>query len=196
MNQPRIALLQENDSPLHDMLAQALVGAQVLVLDPGAEPALPEDAFCGGRLLLWNLSQSTEPTRQAWKDLACREEVGLVLATETIDQDMECLALQCGALAVIGPEHGVGLTAFVLSMAEARQERICQGLAERDQLRQQLADRDLIEKAKSILIVALDLSEPQAMSRLQQQARRTNQKLVEVARKVIATNRVFNGEEG
>ncbi len=195
MDQLKIALLQENDSPLHDMLDAALDGAQVKELDPVAPANLPEDLFCGGRLLLWNLHGFSPEQRQAWARLASQDEVGLVLAAPELDQAGEELVQSCGALAFISLSHGVGLSRLALDMAAQRQKTICGLLAQEARLRQQLADRDVIERAKSILIAAQGISEPEAMSRMQQRARRTNQKLVQVARAIIATNQSFNGEQ-
>jgi len=193
--QLKIALLQENDSPLHDMLDAALDKAEVKELDPVAPANLPEDLFCGGRLLLWNLHGFSLEQRRAWAGLASQDEVDLVLAAPELDQAGEELARSCGALGFISASHGVGLSRLTLDMAAQRQEIICGLLAQEANLRQQLADRDVIEKAKSILIAALGISEPEAMSRLQQQARRTNQKLVQAAQGVIAANQAFNGEQ-
>eukprot|EP01022_Parablepharisma_sp_SALTPOND_P010759 TRINITY_DN14438_c0_g2_i1.p5 TRINITY_DN14438_c0_g2~~TRINITY_DN14438_c0_g2_i1.p5 ORF type:complete len:179 (-),score=79.46 TRINITY_DN14438_c0_g2_i1:1246-1782(-) len=177
------------------MLDAVLSRAEVLELEPKNRPALPEDAFCGGRLLLWNLWGFSGEQRAAWAALAGREEVGLVLADLELAPDGEDLAHSSGALAFISASYGVSLSRLALHLAANRQERICRLLAKEADLRQQLADRDVIEKAKSILIAALGISEPEAMIRLQQQARRSNQKLARVAAKVIAANQVFNGDD-
>ncbi|MCB2227841.1 MAG: ANTAR domain-containing protein [Desulfarculaceae bacterium] len=195
MEQLRIALLQENDSSIHNMLDAALAGCQVEELEPGAAPRLPEDALCGGRLVLWNLSGFGQEQRKAWAALLAPDQVGLVLASDCLDQQTRDMALECGALGLIGPDYGVGLSQAVLAMAADWQARYCRLRGQLAQARQELADRELVERAKSILIAALGISEPEAMSKLQQQARRTNQKLVKVAERVIAANRVFNGEK-
>jgi response regulator NasT len=195
MPQVKVALLQQESSPLRDMLNQALAGAQVEVLKSGSAPAPPPDAFCGGRLLLWDLWGFDAGEIQVWSPMAELDDVGLVLATPLLDDQASQLALRCGALGLIGPSHGVGLARAQLEIAARCQKRICQLLEREAALRQQLAERKIIEKAKSILIASMNLSEPEAMRGLQQQARRTNQKLVEVARKVISTHEVFNKGE-
>ncbi|MCF8033225.1 MAG: ANTAR domain-containing protein [Desulfarculaceae bacterium] len=194
MNRLRIAMLHQNGSPLNDMLGEALAQAEVLELDPAA-PTLPEDARCGGRLVLWDLWGFDEEQRRAWALVLAANEVGLVVAAAVLDQAIEGLSLDCHALGLIGPSHGAGLARMVLTMAADWQERYCHLWEQLEQAKRQLADREIIERAKSIVIAALGLSEPEAMSKLQQQARSTNQKLVEVAKKIIATNRIFNGDK-
>ena len=196
MPQLKVALLQQESSPLRDMLSQALAGAQVEALEPGPAPALPADAFCGGRLLLWDLGGFDNAALQLWAPMAKPDQVGLVLAAPRLDGQAGQLALRCGALGLIAPSHGPKLARVQLEIAAERQERICRLLEREAALRQQLAERKVIEKAKSIIIASMNLSEPEAMRSLQQQARRTNQKLVEVARKVIATHGIFNKGQG
>jgi response regulator NasT len=58
--------------------------------------------------------------------------------------------------------------------------------AELDAAHRALDDRKLVERAKGLLMTALQISEPEAHRRLQLTARRHNLKLVEVARRVIA----------
>lgn len=51
--------------------------------------------------------------------------------------------------------------------------------------RRQLAERKLIEKAKGILMDKFDYSESEAMTFLQKKSRKTNRKLVDVAKDII-----------
>jgi two-component system, response regulator PdtaR len=62
---------------------------------------------------------------------------------------------------------------------------------EMDELRQNLENRKLIERAKGILMKKAALDEEAAFLRLQKLARDQNQKLVEVARTLIQVEQVF-----
>jgi AmiR/NasT family two-component response regulator len=66
--------------------------------------------------------------------------------------------------------------------------------AEVTEARQALADRKLVERAKSLLIESLSLNEPEAFRRIQQAARRRNLKLVEMARLVLDDADVLRDE--
>ena len=63
--------------------------------------------------------------------------------------------------------------------------------AERDGAQQALADRKLVERAKGLLMTALELSEQDAFRRLQLTARERNLQLVEVARRVVDQQRLL-----
>jgi len=64
--------------------------------------------------------------------------------------------------------------------------------AEAAQARQALADRKVVERAKSILIEALGLSEPEAFRRIQRTARQRNLRLADVARQIVEQRDVLS----
>lgn len=68
--------------------------------------------------------------------------------------------------------------------------------AEAAQARQALADRKLVERAKSILIEALGLSEPEAFRRIQHTARQRNLRLADVARRIVEQRDVLRPPNG
>ncbi|MFZ1881221.1 MAG: response regulator [Gaiellaceae bacterium] len=57
--------------------------------------------------------------------------------------------------------------------------------AEVDRAQQALEDRKVVERAKGLLMAALDLTEPEAFRRLQLTARERNLRLVEVATRIV-----------
>ncbi len=66
---------------------------------------------------------------------------------------------------------------------------------EADDLRQALADRKLIERAKGIMTARAGLSEDEAYRRMSKTARAGNQKLVEVARTILAAEELLQPGE-
>lgn len=72
-----------------------------------------------------------------------------------------------------------------IAIAMRRFEQFQEVQKEAADLRQALADRKLIERAKGILMKRVGLDEPAAFQRLQKTASATNQKLVEVARTIL-----------
>ena len=65
---------------------------------------------------------------------------------------------------------------------------------EADSLTQALNDRKIIERAKGILMQRAELAEPAAFKRLQQLSQERNQKLVEVAKAIVAADEAFAPE--
>jgi response regulator NasT len=70
-------------------------------------------------------------------------------------------------------------------LAAARHAELEALEAEVDRAQQALEDRKLVERAKGLLMAALDLSEQDAFRRLQRTARERNLRLVEVAARIV-----------
>ena len=72
-----------------------------------------------------------------------------------------------------------------LALSAARHQEFEQLEAEVDRAQQALEDRKLVERAKGLLMSALDLSEQDAFRRLQITARERNLRLAEVAARIV-----------
>lgn len=84
-----------------------------------------------------------------------------------------------------------------IGIAVARFEQFAAIRSEADDLRQALAERKIIERAKGTVMKRAGLSEEHAFARLQKLARDSNQKLVEIARNVLTAEEAFraSGED-
>jgi two-component system, response regulator PdtaR len=101
-----------------------------------------------------------------------------------------CQAL--GLLALPAPPPAL---AAALEAAMATHRRIFALEQERESLIRQLAEREVIERAKRVLMAATGVSETEAMRQMQKHARDNNLKLMAVARKLLETYKVFNGHD-
>jgi response regulator NasT len=81
-----------------------------------------------------------------------------------------------------------------IRLAAARHRELLELEAEVRRARQSLAERKLIDRAKGLLMDALNLSEEEAFSRLQRAARNRNARLAEVAQEVIDQRDVLRGQ--
>jgi two-component system, response regulator PdtaR len=72
-----------------------------------------------------------------------------------------------------------------IGLAAARYEELRQLEAEVERSQQALEDRKIVERAKGLLMSALDLSEQDAFRRLQLTARERNLRLAEVAARIV-----------
>ncbi len=94
---------------------------------------------------------------------------------------------------LVKPVNGESLAAQI-EVAVCRfdeQERLS---SENAQLAENLATRKLVERAKAILMKRLNLSEPDAHKRLQQESQRRRIGLPEVARKIIESDDLLGGK--
>jgi response regulator NasT len=98
------------------------------------------------------------------------------------DQDVAAYLVKPVVQSDLGPAIAVALRHFEL-VRTLRQEA--------DDLRQALEDRKLIERAKGMVMRYAGQDEPESFRRLRKMASDNNQKLIEVARAVIAAGEVF-----
>jgi response regulator NasT len=80
-----------------------------------------------------------------------------------------------------------------IRLAAARHRELLELEAEVQRARQSLAERKVIDRAKGLLMDALQLSEEEAFARLQRAARNRNARLPEVAQEVIDQRDVLRG---
>lgn len=85
---------------------------------------------------------------------------------------------------LIEPVQADELEAAIL-LAHGRFEQLTQLASEVDDLRQALADRKVIERAKGVLMAGGQVTEPDAFAALRTRAQNDRIKLVEAARKVL-----------
>lgn len=78
-----------------------------------------------------------------------------------------------------------------IAVAAARHDELLALEVEVESGRQALEDRKVVERAKGLLMSALQLSEPEAFRRIQLAARERNLRLVEVARRIVEQEAVL-----
>jgi two-component system, response regulator PdtaR len=83
-----------------------------------------------------------------------------------------------------------------LELAAARHAELEALEAEVSRARQALEDRKLVERAKGLLMSALQLSEQDAFRRLQQTARERNLRLAEVAGRIVEQRSLLESRRG
>jgi response regulator NasT len=122
----------------------------------------------------------------------CRERpVPIVLISAYHDPDLIERAESEHIMAYLVKPVGQASLAPAIAVAMRRFEQFQRVRAEASDLRQALADRKLIERAKGILMKASGVDEKEAFHRLQTLAAENNQKLVEAAQVVVALENAF-----
>jgi two-component system, response regulator PdtaR len=86
--------------------------------------------------------------------------------------------------------------AAAIKLAAARHAELEALESEVSQAQQALEDRKLVERAKGLLMTALQLSEQDAFRRLQLTARERNLRLAEVARRIVEQERLLEPRSG
>jgi response regulator NasT len=109
----------------------------------------------------------------------------VVVVTGVEDESLIARAIVSGVSAYLTKPIDTRELQASIGLAAARHAEFEQLEAEVDRAQQALEDRKLVERAKGLLMSALDLSEQDAFRRLQLTARERNLKLVEVAARIV-----------
>ena len=130
-----------------------------------------------------------EITRRLLKYRACP----IIIVSAYSDNDLIDRATAAGVFGyLIKPVAPQALVAQI-EVAVNRFRDQLQLAAEKDALAQNLHTRKLVEKAKGILMKRLNLSEPDAHKRLQQESQRRRQSLAELSKTIIDSEELFSG---
>lgn len=159
----------------HRVVAEASNGKEAVRLAQSVDPDL----------ILMDIKMPEMDGLAASRAIMHERPVPIVLLTSYSDPELIAEADEAGVQAyLVKPVDEAELRpAIQLAISRYRQ---LQGLAaEVESLKQALADRKLVERAKGILMRRLNLSEEEAYIRLRQQARSRRVKMAEIARSII-----------
>lgn len=115
----------------------------------------------------------------------------VVVVTGVDDPGLVDRAIASGVGAYVTKPAGDRELDAAIRLASSRHAELVALEAEVGRVQQALADRKLVERAKGILMTALQLSEQDAFRRLQLTARERNLRLAEVAERVIEQQRLL-----
>jgi response regulator NasT len=160
----------------HDPLGPASDGAQAIELAHASPPDL----------YLFDIEMPNVDGLQAATQLAAdglRRPV--VVVTGVDDPSLIERSIVSGVSAYLTKPVDTRELEAALALATARHAEFEALEAEVDQARQALEDRKMVERAKGLLMSALDLSEQDAFRRLQVTARERNLRLADVAGRIV-----------
>lgn len=190
-----LILLQKEDSTLNPGLGQALgQGVGQKLMTRAASP-LPPLAYGPHGLVIWDVSNFSEAEMNALAGELASDNVGILLAGAKESPLLGEALRRTKPLGLIPAGQPVSALGAVLELAWAHHRRFHQLRGELERYCQELSDRLVVEKAKSLLMEKQGYSESEAMRRLQRYSRNTNQKLAKVAQRLIAGYEVFTDDD-
>ncbi|GAC1641956.1 MAG: response regulator [Herpetosiphon sp.] len=129
----------------------------------------------------------------AAEHIGTHHDIPIVMLTAYNDRQLVLRAAEAGALAYLLKPASQEQLAAALSVALAR-HREMRGLEQQiHQLEETLVERQVIDRAKAILMDRVHLTEEQAYSRMRQRAREKRIKMVAVAQSIIAAEEFLSG---
>ncbi len=193
MSLHQLVLLQKPSSPHRASLEQALSQECAARYWRSEGPPLPPVNLDSEGLVLWDLTGFGAIEMNTLCLILAAGRAGVVAACPAVDGPTREALVGCRALGLLMLPAPPLAVAAVLEAARATQRQLFTLDQERESLTRQLAERDVIDRAKRALMAATGASEAEAMRQIQKHARDNNHKLAQVARRLLEGYRIFNG---
>ncbi len=160
----------------HEIVAAAQNGRELVERCHAARP----------NLLILDVRMPEMDGLEALAEICSDRPLPAILVSAYSDEDLLRRAEENYVMAyLVKPVRQADLVAAI-ALAMRRFEQLQASKKEVSDLRQSLEDRKLVERAKGLLVARLHVDESEAFRQLQRLAMQTNQKLVSVAREIVA----------
>ena len=180
-----LVLLRKNDSPLGEMLDQAVARLDQRQAVWSDLPLAPQEAFLVQSLVLWDLHGFANSEVETLAAQLAPQRCGVVVLAPEVDDALRRLLVAVGALGLLVRPPSPAAVAAALEVAFDLRLKLARLVEERDKLQKAFEERDVIEQAKRRLMEARGVSESQALRSLQRYSRNHNLKLVRTASMIL-----------
>ena len=184
MHENGIAVLQRQNSPYTILVNEAL---RILGVSPVYLSSPPKDVSPGPFtpwLMIWDLNvYSVSEKSQIAAELKEMPHGLVILSGRSSVADKEVFSLP-GALAWLSRPRGPGELAVAILVASSLYERHTEILARLAQIRLELNTRNLLDRAKRVVMINEKVSEQYAMTKLKDCSRNLNRRMMATAREI------------
>lgn len=185
----RLRILVAEDDPLvavtltdqltelgHDVIAVASDGEEAVTMTQREQPDIA----------ILDIKMPNRDGISAAEEIIREHDLPILMLTAYNDRPLVMRAAEAGALGYLLKPAGIDELQAALSLALARHREKQRLQSDLERLEETLHERELIDKAKGILMLRVGLSENEAYSRMRQRAREKRVKMVQVAQTIIA----------
>jgi response regulator NasT len=160
----------------HDLVAVASDGEEAVQMAREVQP----------EICILDIKMPNRDGISAAEEISRESDLPIIMLTAYSDRALVLRAAEAGALAyLLKPVAAEELSASIrLALARHKEKEALR--SEIEKLEESLHERATIDKAKSILMQRVGLSENDAYSRMRQRAREKRVKMVQVAQTIIA----------
>lgn len=145
-------------------------------------------------VIITSLSSPDRDTLEDLRTASVRNPKPVVMFVEDTGTEMAVEAIRAGVAAYVVAGLSPARVRPIVEIAIARFKEFRRLIDELERSRAALAERRVVDQAKGILMERNGLTEPEAYALLRTTAMRQNQKLVELARSVIAAAELFTAK--
>ena len=188
----RILVIDE-DAARAEALVESLAETgyeTVGVIDPKAD-LLAKVKELSPDMIIVDMESPSRDTIEDMRRITAERPRPIVMFVDQSDETTTAEAMRLGISAYVIDGLNPARVKPILDVAMARFVEFQKLRSELDQAKMDLADRKTIERAKGLLMKTRDIPEEQAHRLMQKLAMDQNQRLVDVARSILALAQVF-----
>jgi response regulator NasT len=189
-------LVVDEDPARAAALLQSLAGAgyeTAGVVDP-KDDLVAKVRDLAPDLIIVDMESPSRDTLEDMRRITADRPRPIVMFVDQSDESTIAEAMRVGISAYVIDGLNPARVKPILDVAVARFAEYQKLRGELDQAKMDLADRKIIERAKGLLMTRRKIAEAEAYRLLQKLAMDQNQRLVDVARSVLAMDRVLNSD--
>jgi response regulator NasT len=193
----RLRILVIDEDPARaDALLRSLADSgyeTVGVIDP-KEDLVAKVRDLSPDLIIVDMESPSRDTLEDMRRITADRPRPIVMFVDQSDETITAEAMRLGISAYVIDGLNPARVKPILDVAMARFAEFQKLRAELDQAKMDLADRKLIERAKALLMKSRSIPEEQAHRLMQKLAMDQNQRLVDVARSILALAQIFRSD--
>jgi len=191
-----IRVLIAEDDPLvaitlSDQLAE--LGHTVVAVASDGQEAIDMARREQPELALLDIKMPNVDGISAAEQIGSEMDIPMLMLTAYSDRPLVMRAAEAGALGYLLKPVSAEELAANLRLAMTRHHEKAELKGEVEKLEETLAERSLIDRAKTILMERVQLSENEAYSRIRQKAREKRVKMAAIAQSIIAAEEYLSG---
>jgi two-component system, response regulator PdtaR len=189
-------LIVEDDTYLVMLLRAQLEKLGHVVVGDASMAAQAQRLFESERpdLVLMDIRLDGADGIELARKLLAHRACPIIIVSAYGDRELVDRATAAGVFGYLIKPVGTEALSAQIEVAVDRFSEHLRLVAENQALAQTLETRKLVERAKGIMMRRLNLSEPDAHKRLQQESQKRRQSLAELARKIIESEELLGGE--
>jgi response regulator NasT len=185
-----IFVLQDKDAPLHDLLDSVLKKMPQAVVYWPIDQEMPAEVLGSAAMAIWDLSSQSQAQKLKTAALFKANDTGVfILSEKGEDLNPDTLSLSQALGLCLAPSGPAALEAS-LQVALANHRLLCNLLGELEKSNRYLEERRMIERAKWVIMREKMYGEDQAMTWLRNLSRNQNQKMVDIAKKILGKDQI------
>ena len=182
----RILIAEDNNITMMSLILTCEnLGHEVAETASDGAEAVRKALECRPDVMLLDIHMPGKSGLDVLREVSAQRKIPCIFITAYSDEELLNEASKLGAAGYITKPFSESQLKAQIRIGLQQLENYENASQEAEKYRQKLEERKLVERAKGILMTYSNLTEPEAMQKLQKKSRDSNRKLAQVAQEII-----------